>query len=108
MTMTLAERLRANLTRAMAHHRCAGGPLLTITTLAPLAGTTRSTLAGLGGHTRLSTFQGIAGALGCSVAHLVEGVEPVTPVDLGQQPNQLEEYEVVVGLNVKDWPSGRP
>ena len=74
-TMTVSERLRANLNLALAHHRCAGGPELTITTLAPLAGSSRFTLARLGGHTRLSTLQGIAGALGCTVADLVEGVE---------------------------------
>ncbi len=83
--LTLSARLRANLTRALAYHRCAGGALLTITTLAPLAGTTRWTLAGLGGHTRISTLQGIAGALGCSVADLVEGVEATAPVDLSNR-----------------------
>ncbi len=83
--MTISERLRANLNRAMANYRCADGPELTITTLAPLAGSTRSTLAGLGGHTRLSTLQGIAGALGCSVAELVEGVEATAPADLSSR-----------------------
>ncbi len=108
--MTLSERLRANLTLALARYHCAGGgPLLTITTLAPLAGSSRFTLGGLGGHTRISTLQGIAGALGCTVADLVEDVEPTTPVDPGQQPDQLKDYEVVVtGVEVKDWPDDRP
>ncbi len=118
--MTLSEHLRVNLDLALAKHRIrelrlaaeehrAPDPALTITTLAPLAGSTRSTLAGLGEHTRISTLQGIAGALGCTVANLVEGVEPTTPVDLGQPPEQLEDYEVVVtGLDVKNWPAGRP
>ena len=87
--MTIGHRLRANLNRALAHHRCAGGPELTITTLAPLAGSTRWTLAGLGGHTRVATLQGIAGALGCTVADLVDDVEPTAPVDLGQHPGQF-------------------
>jgi len=79
--LTISERLRANLNRAMANYRCAGGPALTITTLAPLAGVTRWTMARLGGHTRIVTLQGIAGVLGCTVADLVEGVEPATPED---------------------------
>lgn len=82
--MTISDRLRANLDRALAHHRCAGGQKLTITTLAPLAGSTRWTLARLGGHTTVNTLRGIAGALGCTVAELVEDVEPTKPVDLGQ------------------------
>lgn len=100
--MTLAKRLRANLDLALAHHRCNelrmaaaehrdAGPALTITTLAPLAGSTRSTLAGLGGHTRISTLQGVAGALGCTVANLVEGVEPTTPVEPGQPLGQFPD-----------------
>lgn len=99
--MNLADRLRANLDLALAKHRCnelsravaehrgTDCKALTITTLAPLAGSTRWTLAGLGGHTRISTFQGIAGALGCTVAELVEDVEPTVPVDLGQPPDRL-------------------
>ena len=119
--LTLSERLRANLNRALARYRCAGGPLLTITTLAPLAGSTRWTLAGLGGHTRISTLQGIAGALGCTVADLVADVEPVTPVEPdrlwiphpGAQPQDeptapAKDYEVVVtGAEVEDWPADR-
>ena len=95
--MTTSERVRVNLDLAFAQHRINElrlavaehrdpDPALTITTLAPLAGVTRSTLAGLGGHTRISTLQAVAGALGCTVADLVEGVEPTTPVDLCQLP----------------------
>ncbi len=87
--MIISERLRVNLDLALAQHRINElrlaiaehrdpGLPLTITTLAPLAGSTRPTLAGLGGHTRISTLQRIAGALGCTVANLVEGVEPIT------------------------------
>lgn len=95
--MTISERLRANLNLALAHrrinelrlaveeHRTPSLPL-TITTLAPLAGSTRPTLAGLGGHTRISTLQGIAGVLGCTVPDLVEGVEPTRPA--GQLPER--------------------
>ena len=101
--MTVSERLRANLNLALAQHRCnelrlavaehrpgSAGPALTITTLAPVAGSTRPTLTSLGGHTRISTLQGIAGALGCTVAELVEGVEPTKQVNLGQQTRQKE------------------
>ena len=83
--MIVSERMRANLSLALARHYCAGGSKLTIATLAPLAGSTRFTLARLGGHTRIATLQGIAGVLGCTVADLVKDVEPTTSVDLSDR-----------------------
>lgn len=96
--MTTAERLRANLDRALANYCCAGGAALTITTLAPLAGSTRWTLGRLGGHTRVSTLQRIAGALGCTVADLVADVESTTPVDLSDRLWILYDGRACVGF----------